>query len=582
MEWDVGLPWYRPTRILHVTSGADFGFREGSTKWPDYYPDSLPAVVDVGLGSPTGIKFGTKSNFPDKYRKALFAMDWTYGRILAVHLQPKGASYGATFEDFLKGKGLPVTDLEFGKDGAMYFTVGGRGTQAGLYRVSVDTAGGRAPARADASLRSADSFAEQLRALRHQLEEFHRREDPRAIEIAWPHLGDTDRHIRYAARLAIERQPIAQWKERALAETNPQAALNALLALARMGDKSIQESLLKTLAKFPLDSLAEPLKLDKLRVIEVSFIRQGRPSEELVKMVTEKLSRQFPAKSYPLNHELSQLLVWLEAPEAIEKTLNLLETSETPDEQIWFAYVLREARGWKSDEWNRYFAWFAKARAYKGGNSLAKFIGRIKEQALAKLSDVERGAVAALLEPALPAKPVPAAPVRPFVKAWSVADLARDLDKAGSGRNFARGKEFFAAVQCLQCHKFGNEGGAVGPDLTAAASRFKRSDLLEAIIDPSKALSEQYASFIFTLKNGEIVTGQIADENNDHVAVITDPIVGTKQLVGKGGIASRKISPVSLMPPGLVNVLTEDEILDLLAYIESGGSSTAAPFRAGK
>ena len=137
MEWDVGLPWYRPTRIAACRrAAAEFGFREGSSKWPEYYPDSLPASVDVGLGSPTGVKFGTKSNFPEQYRRAFFAMDWTFGRILAVHLKPNGSSYTATFEDFLKGKGMPVADLEFGPDGAMYFVVGGRGTQAGLYRVS--------------------------------------------------------------------------------------------------------------------------------------------------------------------------------------------------------------------------------------------------------------------------------------------------------------------------------------------------------------------------------------------------------------------------------------------------------------
>src|SRR5690606_34971431 len=108
--------------------------------------DSLPAAVDIGLGCPTGVKFGTKSNFPEKYQRAFFIMDWTFGRILAVHLKRSGSTYTAKnklpspyhltgpakseeVEEFVRGKGLPVTDLEFGHDGAMYFTVGGRGTQ---------------------------------------------------------------------------------------------------------------------------------------------------------------------------------------------------------------------------------------------------------------------------------------------------------------------------------------------------------------------------------------------------------------------------------------------------------------------
>jgi hypothetical protein len=99
MEWDVGLPWYRPTRVLHVVPGGEYGFREGSAKWPAWYPDSLPAAVDIGLGCPTGVKFGTRSNFPEKYRRAFFIMDWTFGRILAVQLHPRGASYTASMDE---------------------------------------------------------------------------------------------------------------------------------------------------------------------------------------------------------------------------------------------------------------------------------------------------------------------------------------------------------------------------------------------------------------------------------------------------------------------------------------------------
>src|SRR5262249_18338439 len=145
MEWDWGMPWYRPIRVNHCTSAAEFGWRSGTGKWPAYYPDSLPATIDIGVGSPTGVEFGTGAKFPVKYQKALYLLDWTYGRIIAVHLNPKGSSYSATYENFvaplgLVGKGakkpLNVTDVVIGADGAMYFTVGGRNTQAALYRVS--------------------------------------------------------------------------------------------------------------------------------------------------------------------------------------------------------------------------------------------------------------------------------------------------------------------------------------------------------------------------------------------------------------------------------------------------------------
>ena len=103
-EFDMGNPWYRPTRVKHLTSGADFGWRAITGSWPPYYPDhpdNTQPMLDIGKGSPTGVKFGTKSHFPPNYRKALFILDWTYGRILAVHMRPRGSTYmGSAVEVF--------------------------------------------------------------------------------------------------------------------------------------------------------------------------------------------------------------------------------------------------------------------------------------------------------------------------------------------------------------------------------------------------------------------------------------------------------------------------------------------------
>jgi hypothetical protein len=77
MEWDIGSPWYRPTRINQSPSGGEFGWRSGAGKWPAYYADSLPATIDIGPGSPTGTTFGTGAKFPAKYQTAFFANDWT-------------------------------------------------------------------------------------------------------------------------------------------------------------------------------------------------------------------------------------------------------------------------------------------------------------------------------------------------------------------------------------------------------------------------------------------------------------------------------------------------------------------------
>jgi putative heme-binding domain-containing protein len=135
MEWDVGLPWYRPTRVNHVTAGAEFGWRSGWAKWPAYYVDSLGSVVETGRGSPAGVEFYNHQQFPSRYHNALFACDWSQGRIVAIRMVPGKGSYAGKSEVFLEGHPLNATDLAVGPDGWLYFCTGGRGTEGGVYRI---------------------------------------------------------------------------------------------------------------------------------------------------------------------------------------------------------------------------------------------------------------------------------------------------------------------------------------------------------------------------------------------------------------------------------------------------------------
>ncbi|MBI3191976.1 MAG: PQQ-dependent sugar dehydrogenase, partial [Pedosphaera parvula] len=280
MEGDVAAPWYRTTRINHVVSAGEYGWRRGAGKFPAYYADSLPSNHDIGVGSPTGIEFGTHSHFPPAYREALFVSDWAYGRIIAVHLQPQGASYGAVSETFVSGRPLNVTDLAFGPDGAMYFITGGRRTQSGLYRVSY------LGARNQKLRKSADALdrerqAAKSRELRHQLESFHRDpqpgESPAIVATVWPHLGNPDFWIRYAARIALEQQPARFWQDKALAEAPVDARLTALMALARTGESRLQTLLVARLNGLPLAALTEAQQLHALRDYALAFIRMGTP-----------------------------------------------------------------------------------------------------------------------------------------------------------------------------------------------------------------------------------------------------------------------------------------------------------------
>jgi putative heme-binding domain-containing protein len=134
-------------------------------------------------------------------------------------------------------------------------------------------------------------------------------------------------------------------------------------------------------------------------------------------------------------------------------------------------------------------------------------------------------------------------------------------------------------AQCIACHRFGTEGGSVGPELTAVSSRFSRHDVLESIILPSKVISEQYANMIVRYKAGGGVIGRIVEESGDRVIVQPSMLSPEKVTVNKADIVSREVSKASPMPEGLVNSMSREDILDLLAYIESGGRKDHPDFR---
>jgi putative heme-binding domain-containing protein len=578
MEWDTGMPWYRPTRVNHAISAAEFGWRYGTGKWPAYYADSVGAVVDIGLGSPTGIEFGTGAKFPAKYQRALFINDWTYGKIYAVHMRPQGASYTADFEVFVEAKPLPVTDICVNHDGALYFAIGGRRTQSGLYRVTYTGTESIAPVGP-----IEDPAAADARAIRRRLEAFHGRKDASAIGAAWPHLNSTDRYIRYAARVAIEWQDPALWLDRAFAEKRSTAAIHAMLAVARTARPDALPKVMATLSKLPLGRLTEEQMLDLLRVYGVAFARLGRPDAAAAQSLVVRLNPMFPAQSELVNRELCQVLVYLNASGIVERCMKQLQAAATQEDQVHYAFVLRNARlGWTPDLRKAYFNWLALAEAkYRGGASFKNFIIRIRKDAVETLSADERVALAGVIEGRHKAESVPSQPARQFIHNWQLDDLAPLLDRIERGRSFKRGQQAYHAAQCYKCHRFNGDGGATGPDLTGAGNRFSPRDLLESIVTPSKVISDQYRSTIVRTHDGEIITGRIIDQDDKKIRVRTDPFATEITEIAKTSIDERAPSPVSEMPQGAINVLSKEEILDLIAYLRSAGNTNDKAFSVG-
>ena len=587
MEYDFNTPWYRPTRICHVVSGAEFGWRNGAGKRPVFYADNLPGTLDIGPGSPTGVTFGYGAKFPAKYQQALYALDWSWGRLYAVHLKPDGSTYTATKEEFVTGAPLPITDAIIHQgDGSMYFTIGGRRVQSGLYRVRYVGNESTAPAPSTPTKSAA-------RETRHALEAFHGKQDPTAIAAAWPQLSNSDRFIQFAARTAIEHQPTDTWAEQALTESDPAKQVVALLALARVTgvcpqhrtestppvDTAMRGRLLSAVTAIDATKLDLASQLTLQRTIQIILNRFGRPDDAAVRKLIAAIDPLYPADSPDLNWLLSETLAWLQSPAAAEKTLALIEAAPTQEEQVQYARSIRMlTAGWNDDLHTAYFEWFLKAASYKGGASFDKFMEFIRTDAENSLTAAEKES----LKEVLARKPVRKSALENLgaifagraETQWTLDELSSSARNGLKNRDFTNGRTMFAAAGCFACHRFQNQGGMTGPDLTAAGRRYSAHDLIDQVINPSKVINEQFAAITVVTTDGLVHSGIVVNLNGDSMTLNTDLTDPNKRVnINRNKIDELIVSKTSPMPAGLFNRMTKDEVLNLLAYVLSGGDA---------
>lgn len=572
MEWDIGTPWYRPTRVNHVISGAEFGWRNGTGKWPEYFADSFGAVANIGYGSPTGIAFGTGAKFPAKFQNALYVSDWSYGVVYAVHLEPEGASYKSTFEPFVSASPMPVTDLLIHPDqGCMYMTIGGRKTQSALYRIAYSGSESTQPA-----VFPDNEAAKAARAARRELEAMHVPGAKLDITAAMRNIGSPDRALRTAARLALEHFDSKQWRDPIQQSLRPQSAITMAVALARKGTPADQVDVNNSLLRLEWSKLDNTQRLELLRAYQLSFLRLGPADPATREKIIAQLDGHFPAADGDslVDRELARVLIHLEAPKIVDRCVAQMNGSNSAEQQIHYAFCLREAqKGWTPETRKAYFQWFYDIGTARGGASFGGFLENIRKVAIGNLEDEDKAALGELTGP-LPAPKDPLADLAPRtqVKQWSVDELAEKFAAKKSGFNYERGKQMFAVAQCYKCHRFSGQGGIQGPDLTASSQRFSTKDMLTAIIEPNKEISDQYEATVFQTEE-ETVIGRVANLNGDNLMVATNMLdPGNFVNLKRSDIIDMKPSKASMMPSGLLDTLTEEEIFDLLVYLQSGGN----------
>jgi putative heme-binding domain-containing protein len=341
--------------------------------------------------------------------------------------------------------------------------------------------------------------------------------------------------------------------------------------------------------------------------LQLILIRLGKPDAEVCAKIAEQFDPLFPSEDPYINRELCQILVAIDSKQIVGKTLAAMATakddfqevasdavlsrndgyanaaraaagSRPNAQQIAYMFALRNATaGWTPELRRTFFSWFPRARTWKGGNSFKGFIENIRKDAMEtfvpqnELAELDTLSNKVETMTAMPNYVAPKGPGKNYTLDEATA-LATTGLKAG-GRNFANGEAMYRSIMCATCHRFNGEGGSIGPDLTGSGNRYTLRDLLENIIDPSKVISDQYDSHEITKKDGSVLVGRIIVEENEKVFLMTNPFAPNDHMaINESDIAKKGTRKVSMMPPSLINSLNQDELLDLLAYLVSGGN----------
>ncbi len=698
MEWDVGLPWYRPIRVLHCIPGADYGWRTGSGKFPESYIDTLPGIESLGRGSPVGIAFYHHDTYPEKYQGALFLGDWSRGRIRVSFPEEKGASYNSSSIDFVQGQPLNVTDLDIGPDGLLYFAAGGRSTTGGLYRVAWKGTDHNASKKQktgvaavlDQPMHRSAWARHRISGLREELgpawetellkvakdKQGSARDRVRALELlqvmgprpdlallgslaedespetraaavlllgthslkdtystlVWS-LGDThplvirracesllrnelggdtqmakddhlpnrlfelldhpDRAVRYAARLLLQRLPQDSWVSMVLGDsikTHPRRALEGLLAIVHTqtdsaGAGAVFERLVQYSQTLPKDaSLFSYLRVCQLALIRSSATKEG-PRDQFISKVGPRLLKRYPSEDHLLNRELELLLAYLQPPGSIEAMLDQLQPERSQEDEINTVYALREIReGWNAPLRGRLVDWFDRGREMAGAASMAGFVENLWTDTLSLLEPEERTQAEGrkerfLAEQARRARELMAEvdsdkeEERNPLGQMSFLELSGylELDPMSYEQgDVDKGRIVFRRAKCANCHVFGTEGRGGGPDLSTAVNRFRRGEILESIMYPSRVISDQYTGVVVDLKDNETVTGMVAGESDSSLILITAN--GERIELDKQEIVENRLSEVSIMPEDLLDTMGLSDLVDLFAFLERGSA----------
>jgi putative heme-binding domain-containing protein len=165
-----------------------------------------------------------------------------------------------------------------------------------------------------------------------------------------------------------------------------------------------------------------------------------------------------------------------------------------------------------------------------------------------------------------PDEPAAKLPVESAENKWTYDELLTYLTgPEGSHGNPEAGAKVFTKASCIKCHRYGDRGEGVGPDLTTVSRRFQKKEILESILFPSQVISDQYLSKTIITTDGRSISGLVAPQADGSLVVLQSNT--EKVTIAAADVETMVTSKVSAMPEGLLNPLTLEDIANLFAYL---------------
>jgi putative membrane-bound dehydrogenase-like protein len=167
-------------------------------------------------------------------------------------------------------------------------------------------------------------------------------------------------------------------------------------------------------------------------------------------------------------------------------------------------------------------------------------------------------------------------------KEWKFDDLASAVEPLEPGRSFSNGKQMFQVANCIACHRLSGVGNEIGPDLAKLDPKLKPVEILKEVLDPSAKINEKFQTYVFETESGKVLSGLVLEDTPERIKLIENPLAKAEPVVLKPSeIVARAKSPNSIMPKGLLDKLTREEILDLIAFVAAGANPQDPFFQGG-